>query len=344
MMSGKSGSQRPLPLRRSVVRRALSGYIGHNITLSRGTVVGTGMLERFAADGGRRLVEALSEFRLLAGVDGAPARLANIGHLLEVEEGESFINQNGSETDVFFIVAGSVNVVVNGKVVNTRKVGDHVGEMAAIEPAQLRSATITAREPCVLLKISEADFIALADANPVIWRRVAATLSRRLMERNSMVAQARTKMRVFVMSSVEALPITRLLVQHFEHDPFVTMVWDHGVFRASNYTLDELERELEQADFAIAVAHADDVVISRGDEWPTMRDNVVFELGMFIGFLGRRRAFLMEPREDKLKLPSDLTGLTTVPYRYVKGPDARAHLAPACEQIRTRILEAGPRD
>lgn len=302
------------------------------------------MVERFSAEGGKRLLEALSEFRLLAGLDGVSARLVELGELLEVAAGESFITQNGPETDVFFIVAGSVNVIVNGKVINARRVGDHVGEMAAIEPAQLRSATIAAREPCVLLKISESDFIELADANPVIWRRVAATLSRRLIERNSTIVQAREKVRVFVMSSVEALPVTRLLVQHFEHDPFLTVVWDHGVFRASNYTLDELERQLEQADFAIAVAHADDVVISRGDEWPAMRDNVVFELGMFIGFLGRRRAILMEPREDKLRLPSDLAGLTTVSYRYTKGPDARAFLAPACEQIRTRILETGPRD
>lgn len=306
--------------------------------------MGAGMVERFEAEGRKRLVEALSEFRLLAGLGGVPASLAKAGSLLEIETGKSFIVQNGPETDVFFIVAGSVNVIVNGKVVNTRRAGDHVGEMAAIEPAQLRSATITAREPCVVLKVSETDFIELADANPVIWRRVAATLSRRLMERNSTIAQARERVRVFVMSSVEALPITRLLVQHFEHDPFLTVVWNHGVFRASNYTLDELELQLEQVDFAIAVAHADDMVISRGDEWPAIRDNVVFELGMFIGFLGRRRAFLMEPREDKLKLPSDLAGLTTVPYRYVKGPDASAFLAPACEQIRARILEAGPRD
>jgi len=302
------------------------------------------MIERFSTGGGKRLVEALSEFRLLAGLDGVPARLAEVGQLLEVKAGESLITQNGPETDVFFIVAGSVDVIVNGKMIAIRKVGDHVGEMAAIEPAQLRSATITAREPCVLLKVSETDFIELADAYPVIWRRVAATLSRRLMERNSTITQARERVRVFVMSSVEALPVTRLLVQHFEHDPFLTVVWDHGVFRASNYTLDELERQLEQVDFAIAVAHADDMVISRGDEWPAMRDNVVFELGMFIGFLGRRRAFLMEPREDKLRLPSDLAGLTTVPYRYVKGPDARALMAPACEQIRARILETGPRD
>lgn len=302
------------------------------------------IVERLSADGGRRLVTALAEFRTLAGLEGAAAQLAEAGELLEVAAGESFITQDDAETDVFFILAGAVNVVVNGKVVNIRRVGDHVGEMAAIEPTQLRAATITATESTVVLKVPEIDFSRIADAHPVIWRRLAATLSRRLKERNRMITAPREQVRVFVISSVEALPVTRLLVQHFEHDPFLTVVWDHGVFRAANYTLDELESQLERADFAIAVAHADDLVISRGDEWPAMRDNVVFELGMFIGFLGRRRAFLMEPREDKLKLPSDLAGLTTVPYRYKPGADARALLAPACEQIRARILDAGPRD
>ncbi|PZS78322.1 cyclic nucleotide-binding protein [Stenotrophomonas maltophilia] len=302
------------------------------------------MIERLSADGGRRLVAALAEFRTLAGLEVAATQLAEAGELLDVAAGASFITQEDAETDVFFIVAGAVDVIVNGKVVNTRRVGEHVGEMAAIEPTQLRSATITATEPTVVLKVPESDFSRVADAHPLIWRRLAAALSRRLKERNRMITAPRERVRVFVMSSVEALPVTRLLVQHFEHDPFLTVVWDHGVFRAANYTLDELEAQLEQADFAIAVAHADDMVISRGDEWPVMRDNVVFELGMFIGFLGRRRAFLMEPREDKLKLPSDLAGLTTVPYRYKPGADARALLAPACEEIRARILAAGPRD
>ncbi|HDS1215932.1 TIR domain-containing protein [Stenotrophomonas maltophilia] len=306
--------------------------------------MGASIIERLSADGGRRLVAALAEFRTLAGLEVAATQLAEAGELLDVAAGASFITQEDAETDVFFIVAGAVDVIVNGKVVNTRRVGEHVGEMAAIEPTQLRSATITATEPTVVLKVPESDFSRVADAHPLIWRRLAAALSRRLKERNRMITAPRERVRVFVMSSVEALPVTRLLVQHFEHDPFLTVVWDHGVFRAANYTLDELEAQLEQADFAIAVAHADDMVISRGDEWPVMRDNVVFELGMFIGFLGRRRAFLMEPREDKLKLPSDLAGLTTVPYRYKPGADARALLAPACEEIRARILAAGPRD
>lgn len=304
----------------------------------------TGLIDRFRSDGGRRLLAALSEARLLGGIGGLPEWLMDRGELLEVQAGESFVEQDGMDTEVFFIVAGSVDVVINGKIVNIRHTGDHVGEMAAIEPAQRRAATLVARELSVLLKVAESDFIEMADGHPIIWRRLAATLSRRLLQRNSLLAKPRNQVRVFVMSSVEALPVTRLLEQHFEHDQFLTIVWGHGVFRASNYTLDDLEKELEISDFAIAVAHADDLVISRGDEWPVMRDNVVFELGMFIGFLGRQRAFLMEPREDKLKLPSDLAGLTTVSYRYVPGEDARARLAPACNQIRDIILAMGPRD
>lgn len=303
-----------------------------------------GLIERFRANEGRNLAQALEEFRLLAGIQGAPGRLIAAGTLLEVAAGDSFIRQDEAESDVFFILSGSADVVINGKKINVRSAGDFVGEMAAIEPAQRRSATLTARESCVLLCVPEADFIALADDHPIVWRRLAATLSRRLFERGRSVPRARGEVRVFVMSSVEALPVTRLLVKHFEHDPFLTVVWNHGVFRASNYTLDDLEQQLSEVDFAIAIAHADDMVISRGDEWPAMRDNVVFELGMFIGFLGRRRAFLMEPREEKLKLPSDLAGLTTVSYRFQAGSGAEARIAPACERIRELILETGARD
>lgn len=321
--------------------------MGHISRFQEASHAGKGgkVIERFNNEAGRRrLLAALAEHRLLAGIEGLPERVAEIGQLLEMGAGEAFIQQGAADTDVYFLVTGAADIVVNGKAVAIRHAGDHVGEMAAIEPTQARSATVVAREPSVLLKVSEADFVNLANAYPGVWRRLAASLSRRLMQRNALIAQPRTQVRVFVMSSVEALPVTRLLVEHFQHDPFLTVVWDHGVFRASNYTLDELEQQLQLADFAIAVAHADDTVITRGDEWPTVRDNVVFELGMFIGFLGRTRAFLMEPREDKLKLPSDLTGLTTVSYRYVPGRDARSHLAPACNQIRELILAAGPRE
>lgn len=303
------------------------------------------MIERFQGDeGGRRLVAALTEHRLVANRPELAERLVAAGELMEVSAGIAFINQGDQASDVFFIIAGRVEVRVNGKIVANRFPGDHIGEMAAIEPSQPRSASVVPVETTVLIKVSEAEFSGAAEQFPDMWRRIAATLARRLAQRNHLVTAQRERVRVFIMSSVEALPIVDLLIKQFAHDPFLAVAWKNGVFRASHYTLDELEAELDDSDFAIAVAHADDVVITRDDEWPTIRDNVVLELGLFMGRLGRRRAFLMEPRDVDLKLPSDLAGLTTIPYRYEKGKDAEHYIAPACAKLRELILAAGAKD
>lgn len=303
------------------------------------------MIERFQGnEGRRRLVATLSEHRLIANRQELAERLAAAGELMEVPAGTAFISQGDQTSDVFFIIAGKVEVRVNGKIVAYRFPGDHVGEMAAIEPAQPRAASVIPVESSVLLKVSEGEFSAAAEQFPDVWRRIAATLARRLSERNHLVTAQREQVRVFIMSSVEALPVVDLLIKQFAHDPFLAVAWKNGVFRASHYTLDELEAELDDSDFAIAVAHADDVVITRDDEWPTIRDNVILEFGLFMGRLGRRRAFLMEPRDVDLKLPSDLAGLTAIPYHYVKGKDAEHYIAPACARLRELILAAGAKD
>ncbi len=52
---------------------------------------------------------------------------------------------------------------------------------------------------------------------------------------------------------------------------------ENGVFKISNYPLESLEAELDLADFAIAVASADDKTVSCGRRYSTPRDNVTFE-------------------------------------------------------------------
>lgn len=51
-----------------------------------------------------------------------------------------------------------------------------------------------------------------------------------------------------------------------------------------------------ESDFALAIAQPDDVVRSRKKMQPTLRDNVLFELGLFMGKLTRHRAILIHPR------------------------------------------------
>ncbi len=69
---------------------------------------------------------------------------------------------------------------------------------------------------------------------------------------------------------------------------------------------------------------------------------MIFELGFFMGRLGRTRAILMEPRSEDVKLPSDLIGITTISYKFVDGDGLAAAMGPACNRLRNHINRLGP--
>ncbi|WP_208852634.1 TIR domain-containing protein [Roseomonas mucosa] len=300
-------------------------------------------MERFEGEGGRRLIiEALNQQRIVQGNIALASELADRATIRQIEIGQVLIEQNGSNNEVFFILSGSVDIIVNGRAIAVRGAGNHVGEMAAIEPTQRRSATVVAKEMTIVAEFKEADFSDIASRYPELYKFIARELSRRLLERNRLVSGTREKIKVFIICSAEALQIARAVQNDFQHDKFLTTLWTNGVFKVSHYPLDSLEEQVNHSDFAIAIAHADDLTLFRGQEWPSSRDNVIFELGLFMGRLGRKRAILMEPREDRVKLPSDLSGITTITYHFEKGPDAAALLAPACNQLRDHINTLGP--
>lgn len=303
----------------------------------------SGIINRFLGDAGRpNRVEAMLGQAIVAANKELAEELADRVEVVAVDKADVLIAQDGDDNDLFLIIAGSFGIVVNGQRVATRGRGDHVGEMALVEPTQYRSASVIADEPSIVAKVASNDITDIGSRYPEIYRQIAKSLSRRLRERNRLVGQYRDRTKVFIISSVEALPIARIIQNSFEHDPFLPVLWTDGVFRATSYTLDALEEAVEDCDFAIAVAHGDDLTQFRGQDWPSPRDNVVFELGLFMGKLGRKRAILMEPREDKVRLPSDLSGVTTIPYRYEPGRDATALMAPACNRLREHIIEWGP--
>jgi predicted nucleotide-binding protein len=213
--------------------------------------------------------------------------------------------------------------------------------MSAIQPTQRRSATVIATEDSVVCKLTELQLADLGRQHPDIWRFFAKELARRLEQRNAFVTSTRDRIRVFIISSAEALEVARTIQNAFDHDPFKVIVWTDGVFRASWYPVESLERELDQSDFAIAIAQPDDITRSRGETAPSPRDNVIFELGLFIGRIGRHRSFLVEPRGEEAKLPSDLSGITSITYKYDR-KDLAAGLGPACNRIRNIIKELGP--
>lgn len=149
------------------------------------------------------------------------------------------------------------------------------------------------------------------------------------------------KPKLFIGSSVEyknlALAIQRALDRDAE--PFV---WTQGVFEPSHFPLESLEAAADIADFAVLVCAPEDLTTMRGQQHSTVRDNVIFELGLFIGRLGRKRTFLVSPRGVELHLPTDLSGLFPETYDPSRLDNAEAALGAACSKIQGTISKLGP--
>lgn len=301
------------------------------------------MAIRFEGEAGqRRLIDLLREQRMVRGSEELAQELSKLVEVKEVKTGELLIEEGADDTDMYFILNGVFDIVVRGKRIAQRAAGTQVGEMAAAQPGQRRSASVIALGDALVAKLQEQDLILVGEKFPDIWRQIARELARRLLERNQFIALSREKIRVFIISSVEALPIARAVQDAFEHDNFHVVLWANDVFTVANYPIEDLERELEVADFAIAIAQPDDLVKIRKEQRLAPRDNVTFELGFFMGRLGRTRAILMEPRGEDVKLPSDLTGITTISYKFVDGDGLPVAMSSACNRLRNHINRLGP--
>ena len=149
---------------------------------------------------------------------------------------------------------------------------------------------------------------------------------------------------VFIGSSTEGLEIGRHLQLDLERAGACMVTrWDQGVFQASTYTIHRLEEAARRADFAILIATADDTVTTRGGTQNVARDNVVFELGLFIGALGLERTFIVADRTTDLQLPSDLAGLTWLPYTSRPDGNVGAAVNEAVLGATSRIRSLGKR-
>ena len=140
---------------------------------------------------------------------------------------------------------------------------------------------------------------------------------------------------VFVGSSTEGLPIARVVQYLLDSDCEVSL-WNQGVFGLSHGTLESLVLALPEFDYAILVLTPDDLTLSRGVQRPVARDNIMFELGLFIGALGRERTFMVHDRTKPIALPSDLAGITAATF----APHANGNLEAALGAPTTSILRS----
>jgi hypothetical protein len=146
------------------------------------------------------------------------------------------------------------------------------------------------------------------------------------------------KQRLFIASSVEGLDVAYAVQENLEYE-FEVTVWPQGIFQLSKTALTSLLAQFHSFDGAVFVFSPDDTAVIRGKEQPVVRDNVLFELGLFIGKLGPEKCFILKPRTfSELHFPSDLLGLTPASYDGERSDrNVTAAVGPACNKIRKAL-------
>ncbi len=108
--------------------------------------------------------------------------LVPVARLLEevhFETGATIIERGTVEDWLFVVAGGKVRVHIGERTLAEIGPGGFVGEFAVLAPAP-RSASVTATEPSLLLRLRHGPFEELLDDRPEIARAVISTLARML--------------------------------------------------------------------------------------------------------------------------------------------------------------------
>jgi len=146
---------------------------------------------------------------------------------------------------------------------------------------------------------------------------------------------------LFIGSSSEGVEFARAVRTLLDRDVEASL-WNEGFFKLGSTFIETLVNSIARFDFAVLLLTPDDLVSSRDKESFGPRDNVIFELGLFMGRLGRSRTFIVHEFEPKLKIPTDLSGVNTATYDWPRNDNSHINaVGPAADSIRLVIRELG---
>ena len=250
---------------------------------------------------------------------------------------ERIVEQGDIGVSVFFLLCGSVSVVVNGRKVATRVAKECIGEMTVLDPTQKRSATLIAMEECRVLELDGKIFRKIYEKNINVLEGIALELALRLREHTRKITQTNQIPHVFIGSSSEYSGLASKLEKRLPHSGDIkATMWSNGVFELSKSNIESLDAEADHSDFAVFILSKDDLVKSRGTKKNAPRDNVLFELGLFMGRIGRDRTYAI-CCDKNVKIPSDLLGVTLL---MMKSKDSQG-VSECAKELRKVILSKG---
>jgi CRP-like cAMP-binding protein len=106
---------------------------------------------------------------------------------MELEPGQTFIEEGALEDCMYIVVDGKVRVHNNGQTIILLEPGNTVGELAVLDP-EPRSASVTAEDKVLLFRLAKEAFDEVMADRPEIAQGVIRALTRRLREQGRLAA------------------------------------------------------------------------------------------------------------------------------------------------------------
>ncbi len=122
------------------------------------------------------------------------------------------------------------------------------------------------------------------------------------------------RLTIFVGSSSEAAAHYERVCGTLEEQGHHVKGWKSAFDKGEGF-LAALLRIADKVDAALLIATPDDILYSRGELCPFLRDNVLFEAGLLIGALGRLATGLVVAGSEPVRLPNDLAGVSIFSFR-----------------------------
>ena len=134
--------------------------------------------------------ELLARVPLFAGLSKKDLlEISGLATRLRLSEGHELTHQGGRGYEFVVVLEGTVDVLIDGKVVATCGAGDFFGEMALLDDRP-RTATVIAKTDVTVDVVGRPEFSVLLEDHPQIDKQLRAAMERRLAEDEALLGGA----------------------------------------------------------------------------------------------------------------------------------------------------------
>jgi CRP-like cAMP-binding protein len=110
----------------------------------------------------------------------------SVGSPQTYEPGEKVFIEGSPGTTMYVVLDGNIEICVGGKSMEVAGRGAIIGEMSLID-SSTRSATVVAKDYCVLAQVNQSQFLTLMEKAPSFALSVMKTLVTRLRNVDAMI-------------------------------------------------------------------------------------------------------------------------------------------------------------